>query len=515
MTSNSSIAFGKEGSRRTADRGATLLAEYLKAQRGVPSFASRASAARHFLHWLRLRRVPLEQVDAAVVERFACHRCQCLGYGGQVYSQQEAHRPGYITNVRRFVGFLEDHGGIPVPEDLAPVAARRPAYELHLIALGYSSGTRSMLASAAEHFVHWLHLSRIAAQDVDDRHVERFARHDCRCFLCRKHGTLTDSGVIRRRRGGASFLQYLRDCCLVPPRSALEEDPRLADFQTWLTHQCGVTRQTTVRYLAEVARWLSSLGKDPRTYDSITIRNIVLNQPANRSHRSVQLTAIVLRSYLRHLVAGDACRPELVHAVPYARRPRYAGLPRFLSPATIEQIIASCDTCTPAGLRDRAIILLLARLGLRAGDICQLGLADIDWPTARLRVDGKGRRATQLPLPQDAGDALLAYIEQVRPTVREDRVFLRLQAPFRPLKPSAIACLVARTRTRAGVEDGPSGSHVFRHSLATSMVRSGSSLEAVGAILRHQSPETTAIYAKVDVTMLARVAQPWPGDASC
>ncbi|WP_158100891.1 tyrosine-type recombinase/integrase [Variovorax sp. JS1663] len=372
-----------------------------------------------------------------------------------------------------------------------------------------------MLASAAEHFVHWLHLSRIAAQDMDDRHVERFARHDCRCFLCRKHGTLTDSGVIRRRRGGASFLQYLRDCGLVPPRSALEEDPRLADFQAWLTHRCGVTRQTTVRYLAEVARWLSSLDKDPRTYDAITIRNIVLNQPANRSHRSVQLTAIVLRSYLRHLVAGDACRPELVHAVPYARRPRYAGLPRFLSPATIEQIIASCDTCTPAGLRDRAIILLLARLGLRAGDICQLGLADIDWPTARLRVDGKGRRATQQPLPQDAGDALLAYIEQVRPTVREDCVFLRLQAPFRPLKPSAIACLVARARTRAGVEDGPSGSHVFRHSLATSMVRAGSSLEAVGAILRHQSPETTAIYAKVDVTMLARVAQPWPGDASC
>ncbi len=492
-----------------------FLTEYLNTQRGIPSFASRASAARHFVYWLRLRRVPVDQVDATVVERFARHRCQCLSHHGQGYSPQEAQRPGYITNVRRFVAYLEDRGAIPVPEDLAPVAARLEVYGSHLVPLGYSPGTRRMLASVAEHFAHWLRLSRISSRDVNDGDVERFAQHDCRCFLCRKHATVTAWGVIERRRGASAFVQFLRDGGLVPPLDVTQEDPRLADFRAWLTHQCGVTRQTSVRYLAEAARWLPSLGADPSTYDAVTIRNVVLQQPANRSHKSVQLTAIVLRSYLRYLAAIDVCRPELVHAVPYARRPRNAGLPRFLSPPTIEQIIASCDVSTPAGLRDRAIILLLARLGLRAGDICQLGLADIDWTTARLRVDGKNRRATQLPLPQDAGDALLTYIEQARPAVRQDRVFLGLQAPFRPLKSSAIACLVARARTRAGIEDGPSGSHVFRHSLATSMVRSGSSLEAVGAILRHRSPETTAIYAKVDVTMLARVAQPWPGDASC
>jgi integrase len=157
----------------------------------------------------------------------------------------------------------------------------------------------------------------------------------------------------------------------------------------------------------------------------------------------------------------------------------------------------------------------LARLGLRAGDVCQLGLSDIDWRNARLRVDGKNRRAAQLPLPQDAGDAMLAYIEQARPPAREDHVFLRVHAPFRSLKPSAIACLVTRARTRAGVEGVPTGSHVFRHSLATSMVRAGCSLEQVGAILRHRSPDTTAIYAKTDIDMLARVAQPWPGGSSC
>ena len=299
-------------------------------------------------------------------------------------------------------------------------------------------------------------------------------------------------------------------------RSVAKEDSRLGAFRAWLVHRCGVTKQTVIRYLAETARWLRSLGEDPSTYDALTIRNIVLDQPVNRSHKSVRLTVTVLRAYLRFLAASGACRTELVHAVPFAPRRRDAALPRFISPAAVERIIASCSVATPTGLRDRAIILLLARLGLRAGDVCQLRLIDIDWSSALLRVEGKSRSWAQLPLPQDAGDALLAYIEQVRPIVRDDRVFLRIQAPFRPLASAAeIARIVARARGRAGVEGCPSGAHVFRHSLATALVRTGSSLESIGAVLRHRSPVTTAIYAKVDVTMLARVAQPWPGDASC
>jgi site-specific recombinase XerD len=373
-----------------------------------------------------------------------------------------------------------------------------------------------MLISAAQHFVHWLRLSRVGAQNADDPDVECFAQHDCQCFLCRKRGTLSASGVVRRQRGAAAFLQFLRDRGLVPMPSVAEEDPCLGAFRTWLVHRCGATKQTVVRYLAEAARWLRSLGADPCAYDAVTIRNIVLDQPASRSHNSVRLTATVLRAYLRFLAASGACRPEFVHAVPYAPRRRDAALPRFISLATVERIITSCHVATPAGVRDRAIILLLARLGLRAGDVCQLRLTDIDWVNALLRVDGKSRRPAQLPLPQDAGDALLAYIGQVRPAVQEDRVFLRVQAPFRPLASSAeIARIVARARDRAGVEGGPTGAHVFRHSLATAMVRAGSSLESIGAVLRHRSPVTTAIYAKVDVTMLARVAQPWPGDASC
>jgi site-specific recombinase XerD len=494
---------------------AFLLAEYLKAQAGFSSFGTRASASRHFLYWLLRHHLPLSQVDAAVVERFAHHRCRCIGYAGVCYSQRQLQRPGYITNVRRFVSFLEDRGTIRIPEDLAPIVLRLPAYGNHLGTLGYSRGTRSMLLSGAEHFVHWLRWSRIPARDADDFDIERFAKHDCRCFLCRKHGVLTNSGVIRRRRAGALFLQYLRGCNLVPQGMVTEDDPRLDAFRAWLTHQCGVTAQTVVRYLAEVARWLPAPPQDLGTSDAITIRNIVLHQPSTRSHKSVQLTATVLRTYLRYLVASDACRPELVSAVPCPRRPRNVALPRFLSSAIIQQIIASCDIDTPGGLRDRAILLLLARLGLRAGDVCQLGLTDIDWRNGRLRVDGKSRRASRLPLPQDVGDALLAYIEYGRPPAREDHVFLRVSAPFKSLQSSTIAALVAKARLRAGIEGVPTGSHVFRHSLATSMLRAGCSLEQVGAILRHRSPDTTAIYAKTDIDMLARVAQPWPGDSSC
>jgi site-specific recombinase XerD len=187
-----------------------------------------------------------------------------------------------------------------------------------------------------------------------------------------------------------------------------------------------------------------------------------------------------------------------------------------LDASTIEKIIASCGAETPVQIRDRAIILLLARLGLRAGDICQLRLSDIDWNRGYIQVSGKGKRLDRLPLPQDAGDALLAYLERARPTVGEDRLFLRTQAPFTPFKSSAEICgVVSRVFDRAGITGLPTRSHLFRHSLATRMLRAGAGLESIGTILRHRSPTTTAIYAKVDTTMLMEVAQPWPGEVSC
>jgi integrase len=180
-------------------------------------------------------------------------------------------------------------------------------------------------------------------------------------------------------------------------------------------------------------------------------------------------------------------------------------------------LIASCDLTTTHGIRDRAILLLLARLGLRAGDIRTMCLDDPAWDHGTLRVCGKGRREVQLPLPQDAGEALLDYLDRARPVVDEDRMFLRSRAPYRPFaRSSCIAGIIRRALERAKISNAPSqGASLLRHSAATGMLRAGATLDAVGAVLRHRSADMTAHYAKVDILMLQRIAQPWPGDASC
>ena len=179
-----------------------------------------------------------------------------------------------------------------------------------------------------------------------------------------------------------------------------------------------------------------------------------------------------------------------------------------------KRLIASCKATTAAGLRDRAVLLLLARLALRGGDICALRLDDIDWTKALVKVSGKSKRSVELPLPQDAGDAILAYIEKARPRIDESKLFLRVLAPHGPFRSSNVVTnIVCRALDRAGMQDAnPRGAQLFRHSTATGLLRSGASLETVGTLLRHRLPNTTAIYAKVNVPMLQEVAQPWVGD---
>jgi site-specific recombinase XerD len=218
---------------------------------------------------------------------------------------------------------------------------------------------------------------------------------------------------------------------------------------------------------------------------------------------------------LRYLVTQGVCDAILIGAIPTVAEWRLATLPRYLPASDIERIIKGCDTSKPNGLRDRAILLLLTRLGLRAGDVADLHFSDINWQRATLRVLGKGRRESRLPLPQDVGDAILAYLERARPPLDVDHVFLRVIAPRGPLKRRSISNLVDRAIRRAGVTASSHGAHVLRHSAATDILRQGGSLDVIATILRHRSVETTAHYAKVDVAMLKNVAQPWPEVTSC
>ena len=485
---------------------------FLEPMCNTAAFVTYGSAARHFLYWLDLIQVAVAEVDMSTVQRFAGHACCCPRY-----SPSRLHDPYYINKVGRFVRFLEDRGDICVADDVVDLDQHLDRFADRLAASGYNPWSRRVYNSAARHFAIWLRLSRIRWHDVDQAVIERFAGHDCRCAAGRKRGSLSDTGIIKRRRAASRFFAFLKESGgIAVPEPARACEPVLDAYRIWLGQHCGMAEKTIERYTSEAARWLPELGSDPSGYDASVIRGVVLNQPTSRSRASMRTTASVLHSFLRFQIAFGRCRPELQHAVPFVAPRRLSTLPRYADEATIERIIAACGTTTPAELRDRAIILLLARLGLRAGDIWQMRIADIDWGQGLLRVHGKGRRTIGLPLPQDAGDAVLAYLEQARPFVAEERLFLCVCAPFKPFASSSeISGILSRLLARAGITGVPTGAHMFRHSLATKLLRNGAGLEAVGAVLRHQSPDTTSIYAKVDIPMLQKIVQTWPGDVAC
>jgi integrase/recombinase XerD len=190
-----------------------------------------------------------------------------------------------------------------------------------------------------------------------------------------------------------------------------------------------------------------------------------------------------------------------------------ATTPRFLSAPDLVRVLAACDG--EDRLRDRAIILLLARLGLRASEVANLVFAQIDWPNGHLTVAGKARREERLPLTQEVGDAIIAYVERARPRVAMAWVFLTDVAPIRSLSRMAVSDIVRRALDRASIASAHRGAHVLRHSAATAMLGHGVSLAGVGAVLRHRSPSMTAHYAKVDIALLSEIAQPWGGRLPC
>jgi integrase/recombinase XerD len=383
----------------------------------------------------------------------------------------------------------------------------------HLTTLAHTRLTVAGYADAARHFGQWLKRVRVDIAGVDDHVIDRFARHRCRCPGNRRHDHLSAKYVNRARR----FVCFLAEHGIAAPQTAIASGgcDQVEEFQQWLRRHRGISPLTVDRHGRMVMRLLPALGHDPKRYDAGVVRRVILAEAKCSSPTYVKTMATALRGYLRFLAASDLGPPGLDHAVPTVPQWRLSALPRYIGAADIERLIASCDLSTSHGIRDRAILLLLARLGLRAGDILAMCLDDIAWPEATLRVRGKGRREIRLPLPQDAGDAVLDYLERVRPRVTYDRVFLRSSAPYRPFSgPSVISSIVGLALKRAGIDDAPSkGANLLRHSAATAMLRGGATLDLVGAVLRHRSPNTTAHYAKVDVVMLQQIAQPWPGDA--
>ena len=470
--------------------------------------------ARHFLIWLQcFCGVALESVDGTVIHDFLRHNCHCGARSAPVRLRRW-RKCRTSPCLMRFIRFLERTGRIETPGELDENFRLLESFLERLRGDGYAAQTVKLYRYGCAGLLVWLHLSRIRLGDLTP---EDYARFRNRRFVCSIPGvfcghTASSSGktYATEVRG---FLKHLVAIGRINPQQPMPALPaQLEQFSLWLERHRGIRAQTARQHTRVTAGILPGLGDDPQAYEAVSIRRVLFEQMQCWSRSYAQRLTTSMRMYLRFLVSEGRVAPELIQAVPSVPQWRLSDLPQYIPADDVERAIASCGE-DAMGVRDRAILLLLARLALRAGDIVALRLADIDWDRAQIRVSGKSRQETALPLPQDVGDALYAYIASARPTSTEEHVFLCVNAPYGPfVDGSNVSSVAKRALNRAGVKPpGSRGAYVFRHSQATALLRSGASLDVIQSLLRHVSPNTTMIYAKTDAVMLQEVAQPWIG----
>jgi integrase/recombinase XerD len=358
---------------------------------------------------------------------------------------------------------------------------------------------------------------RLLALWADWIHASGFEVETLAEGLAASASVFRNSKTARAPQGAAAlFITYLRETNVLPPQRRLSQEetwPALADFRRWMREQRGIRDSTLDTYQTVLVDLLASLGADPSTYTAAAVRGFVLERAKPHGRARAQGIAVATRAYLKYLVATGQCPVGRERAILSFANWQLSATPRFLGQADIDLVLAACGG--EDRLRDRAVILLLARLGLRASEVADLDFGEVDWTNGRMTLAGKARREERLPLTQEVGDAILAYIERARPRLATTRVFLTSAAPVLPLSRTAVKCIVRRALGRAGVKSAHRGAHVLRHSAATAMLRNGVSLAGVGAVLRHRSPSVTALYAKVDIGLLSEIAQPWGGRLPC
>jgi site-specific recombinase XerD len=288
------------------------------------------------------------------------------------------------------------------------------------------------------------------------------------------------------------------------------------DFSVYLRQERLLARTTVANYLFFTKKFLAHrFGTGPINLSDLKVTEVVgsvqrLASWLSRKRAKVMTSA--LRSFLRYARYQDFIRSDLAAGVPCVADWSVTSIPKGLPIEHVNRVLASCDRKSAIGRRDYAILLLLARLGLRAGEVASLTLEDIDWEAGRLTVRGKGDRSAQLPLPADVGKAIASYLKDGRQRSTNRSVFLRARAPAVRLKDSqSVGLVVDKALARAGINCRRKGAHQFRHTLATEMLRHGASLAEIGEVLRHRNPQTSAIYAKVDLSSLRKLALPWPG----
>lgn len=397
---------------------------------------------------------------------------------------------------------LKEYGGVQVKGPLGPLAL---GFALELTEQGYTRlSTRNQLGVFA--FVsRWLERFKLGPAALGPESIAAILR-------ARKHAGYT---CWLSPRGLAPMLAYLRKLGVSPqlPQPAATWRTRLLDrYCQHLRSQCGLSSGTVSQRENVAKAFLADrhCASSVRKVRVVEIRRFFQNQARGHSSPSAAGVASALRSFLRYLHLVGEVDSSLIYAVPSIAAWRLTGLPRGVSAQVVKRLLDSCDRRSIEGHRDFAILMLMSRLGLRCCEVARLTLEDVDWRRAEITVRGKAHHMARLPLPQDVGSALAAYVKRRGAHVYRV-LFLRGRAPIGPVCTTTLAQVLRKASRRAGVANV--SAHQLRHTVATQMLRRGSTLAEIAQVLRHASVATTAIYAKVDRSALRELAQSWPAGA--
>jgi integrase/recombinase XerD len=392
---------------------------------------------------------------------------------------------------------------------VGPLEPHAAAFGEHLARLGYTLSTRRQHMTLVAHLSRWLARARLETAGltvtVARRYLQVRAAAGYRAY--------------RSRRSLDPLLSYLRGVGAAPdePQAVLTTADVLVErFRAYLLSERGLKPNVAAFYVASVRPFVSMMvtgdAVDAANLSARTVIAFMSDLARSLAPKTVQGRASALRVLLRFWFLDGVTEVDLSASVPKVAH-RSLGLPRGLPAEQITALLASCDTRSANGLRDRAILTLLARIGLRSGEIAGLQLDDLDWRQGEIVVRGKGGRHDRLPLPADVGQILADYLRAGRPAGALDRsVFIRVKAPHRGLTNTGVTQVVNAAAHRAGL--GTIYAHRLRHSAATTMLAAGAPLVEIGQVLRHRTALTTAIYAKVDIGALRRLAMPWPQEVA-